>query len=88
MAFTPDVDDALRWFGWTHDVEIGMGGARWRRVALPGPGGLGEQDARLMQTLDHLRHLANRLLLTEQQQQASDGRGELERFRRKHGRNG
>jgi hypothetical protein len=62
LAFTPEVESALRWFDATHEIEIRDGRAWWRRTVLPGPGGLGEQDAKLMAALDLLRRVHNDML--------------------------
>ncbi len=64
LAFTPAVESALRWFDATHELELGLSAARWRLTGLPGPGSLGEQDARLMETLDYVRAVSNDLLHT------------------------
>ena len=82
LLLTPEVEEITRWFEWTHDIETsGFGAARWRRVSLPGPGSLGDQDARLMQALDHVRDVSNQGL-AEQQRDASD---RAARKRARHG---
>lgn len=69
---TPQVEEIFRWFDWTHDVDVmGNGIARWRRVALPGPGSLAEQDAWLMAALDCVRDTANAQLEAEQRAAAT-----------------
>src|SRR5581483_5148212 len=30
LAFTPEVESALRWFDATHELEVGFGAVRWR----------------------------------------------------------
>jgi hypothetical protein len=60
LAFTPAVESALRWFDATHEPVPAEG--RWRRVALPGAGGIGDQDARLMDALDLLRRVQTDLM--------------------------
>lgn len=62
LAFTPDVESALRWFDATYERETLEPGARWRRMDLPAPGGMGEQDAGLMDALDLLRRVHNDLV--------------------------
>lgn len=64
LAFTPEVESVLRWFDTTHEVEvIGMSGlVRWRRTGLPGPGNIGEQDARLMAAIDFVRLIHDELV--------------------------
>jgi hypothetical protein len=57
LAITPDVERALEWFGWTHEVtEHG-----WRRITLPRDGGLDKQDGRLMTLLEVIRVEANHI---------------------------
>jgi len=38
---------------------------RWRRIALPGAGSVGDQDARLMEALELLRRVHDDLLRTK-----------------------
>jgi hypothetical protein len=66
LWFTPEIDEALEWFQWTHTVtEHG-----WVRAALPRAGGLAEQDALLMSLLDAMRATANALFAERRAQQA------------------
>ena len=58
LAFTPEVESALRWFDATHDVVQG----RYQRMCFPRAGGYGDQDQWLMHALDVLRHIHNDLL--------------------------
>ena len=50
------------WFALTHQVVSGFGVAYWQRTALPAAGGLGDQDAWLMQALEYLRRVKDQLL--------------------------
>lgn len=61
-SLTPETRDVLRWFDQTHELQVGFGAATWHRHSLPGPGGLGDQDARLMAGLDLVRDEKNLLL--------------------------
>lgn len=49
------------WFGRCYrlDVDAMSGRAEWQLAFLPGPGSLGEQDARLMNALSHCAEMAN-----------------------------
>ena len=64
LAFTPEVESALRWFDATYELQVDAmaGQATWRRVGLPGPGNVGEQEHRLMEALDFLRRVHDDLL--------------------------
>lgn len=88
LAFTAETRDVIGWFGRTHDVEpVGMGGSVWRMKRLPEDGGLADQDAWLMQALDHCRAVHNHLLARRQQQRAESLQTwhEQDRARRKAG---
>ena len=61
-TLTPEVVDAIGWFQLTHEVEVGDGGAMWRRRSLPAAGGLDEQDTVLLQSLGVIEAVANTLL--------------------------
>lgn len=70
------------WFHRTHEVAaIGMAGAMWHLRHLPGPGGIGQQDAKLMAALDWYRQIANTLLRRAAQ---GDSTAELRSFHRRH----
>lgn len=69
---TPAIDEAIRWFYWTHELQDGLGGARWTLARLPGEGALEAQDARLWQALEHLRNVANTLLARAPKKGADD----------------
>ena len=64
LLFTPDVQELYEWFYATHELTQTGGSVMWHRIALPGPGALGEQDAKLMEALDYLRGVTNERLLT------------------------
>ena len=68
LSFTPQVEGALRWFDETHAVVEGQ----LRRVALPGGGALGDQDARLMEAMGVLRAVHEDLM--RQQRRPRGGR--------------
>ncbi len=61
-TLTPEVKDVLAWFDRTHGLQIGFGAVTWQLQRLPGSGGVGEQDARLMAALEWTRDLKNALL--------------------------
>lgn len=51
------------WFDLTHEVQgVGFGGAVCRMVRLPGPGGIGDQDAWLMEGLEVVRDTVTSIL--------------------------
>lgn len=62
LLFTPDVVDALRWFERTHHLLGGFGWARMQRTALPAPGAVGDQPAKLMEAIEVIAREHNRLL--------------------------
>jgi hypothetical protein len=65
LAFTPEVASALRWFDATHELTTDQTGRCWyRRTALPGAGGLAEQDPQLMDALDLLRRVHDDLAMS------------------------
>ena len=61
-ALTPETKETLAWFDRTHEPHAAGFTVLWQRVSLPGPGGVSDQDARLMAALDHVRDLKNALL--------------------------
>lgn len=79
-VLTPAVDDALRWFYWTHDLQVTFGAARWALVRLPDEGPVGAQDARLWQALEYLRGVANSVIREAPKKGADD---ELKQFHAK-----
>jgi hypothetical protein len=50
----------------TYEIEVNQmsGQARYKRTGLPGPGNVGEQDGVLMETLEYLCAVHNRLLVS------------------------
>lgn len=55
----------MTWFDLTHELTADpWGRPSWRRRSLPGPGGVGDQDARLMAALDELLQVHNEMLST------------------------
>lgn len=72
LAFTPTVESALRWFEATHELVNADGRFWWRRTLLPGPGSVGEQDARLMEALDLLLSVHNDLVRPKGKPKADD----------------
>lgn len=65
LAFTPEVEGALRWFDATHELTSADGQLWWRRIGLPGPGSVGDQNARLMEALDLLQQVHLELVRPE-----------------------
>lgn len=63
-AFVPEVEAITRWFALCYRVEIDTmtGYARYERVALPGEGGAGSQDSRLMHGLAACAETQNQML--------------------------
>jgi hypothetical protein len=80
LAFTPDVQSALRWFDATHELTNADGRFWWRRTGLPGPGSMGEQDARLMEAIE-LLEAAHAAIITSNQQR---GTSDTDRGRNRH----
>lgn len=62
LAFTPATESALRWFDSTYELTEIRGRVVFRRTELPGPGGVGDQDARLMDALEVLRRVHDDLM--------------------------
>jgi hypothetical protein len=77
-VLTPEVLEILQWFEWTHEVSATVGAAWWSMVRLPGDGGLGAQDARLMAALETVRGIQNALL--NEQQKKGDPEQERQAF--------
>lgn len=71
LLLTPEIEEAFTWFRETHELTYEHGAAAWRRVALPAAGGVGDQDSRLMATLDHLKSVFNVRLAREQRKAES-----------------
>jgi hypothetical protein len=62
LAFTPEVQTALDWFDLTHQIVSDFGRVYWTRSALPAAGGVGDQDAWLMQALECVLWLKDAVL--------------------------
>jgi hypothetical protein len=61
--------ELLSWFGATHELALTGFGASWRLAWLPGPGSVGEQDARLLEGLTLARAVMQATLAEEMQAQ-------------------
>ncbi len=73
LSFTPEVESVLRWFEATYELEVsGFGGARYRRIGLPGPGSVGDQDAWLMDALDFVRRISDDTLRPDEPKKGTD----------------
>jgi hypothetical protein len=55
----------LTWFGMTHELVTTGFGAHWRMAWLPGMGGVGDQDARLLEGLTLARAVSQAALAEE-----------------------
>jgi len=63
------VVEVLGWFGLTHELVATGFGAHWRMAWLPAAGGIGDQDARLMEGLTLARAVSQATLAEELQGQ-------------------
>ncbi|MGB7220752.1 MAG: hypothetical protein WBD07_18275 [Vicinamibacterales bacterium] len=60
LAFTPTVETILAWFDVTHDVVYeAMGVPQYRLIGWPRAGGIGEQEAWLLEGLALVRSVLN-----------------------------
>lgn len=59
LSFTPEVERALRVFENTHEIVTDFGSTRFRRISLPAPGRIEDQDARVMETMELLLDVQN-----------------------------
>lgn len=59
LLFTPDVEAWLQLFTVTHALRVGLGGARWERIALPVSGGIDEQPAKDLHALSWIADVWN-----------------------------
>lgn len=79
--------ELLAWFAVTHDLVVSGFGAYWRLAWLPGPGSVGEQDARMLNGLTIARQVYQAALVEDLQ--AQRGQAGLaswrERIRRQRG---
>jgi hypothetical protein len=57
-----EVQEVISWFGHCYDVESGNGVASWKRTALPAAGGIGGQDARLINAMEYVAGVHQRVL--------------------------
>lgn len=73
LALTPAIEGALRWFDATHELEATPWRVSWRRVGLPGPGSISEQDPKLMDALDALRDVHDDLVRPKVKTKSKDG---------------
>jgi hypothetical protein len=65
------VEALYGWFQATHELTPTAGGVMWHRIALPAAGAVGDQDAKLMDALDYLRTVTNKLLWQRQPARAA-----------------
>jgi len=64
--------ELLSWFGATHELAMTGFGAYWRMAWLPGPGSVGEQDARLLRSLTLARQVYQAALADSLARQSGD----------------
>lgn len=58
LSFTPEVEEALRWFDRCYELQVtGLGTVQWVRTALPGSGGIGTQPEWLVLALKELQRI-------------------------------
>ena len=56
LSFTPEIEEAMRLFYWSHSVVVDAGkNVRYRQIHLINPGGVQDQDAWLTGAFGHLR---------------------------------
>jgi hypothetical protein len=80
--FTAEVEDILAWFYRTHEIDAGLAGGRWRLSQLPRAGGIEDQEARLLEALDHCRAVQNAMLA--ERREATAAQREARAFHQKH----
>lgn len=78
LEITPEVQDALEWFDFTHEIYRDDGIPHWRRCGLPRNGAVGSQDAYLMMTLDFLLQVHQTALTAEVRRQQESARRKAE----------
>lgn len=61
LSFTPQVEEVLRVFYWTHDIVVLGNAVQWQQRFFPREGGLDDQEAWTMSALGYLRAVHNRL---------------------------
>jgi hypothetical protein len=79
VARDPEVEEILTWFGVTHELVMTGFGAYWRMAWLPGPGGVGEQDARLLAGLSATKSVMQATLADTLRSTRSEAGGHAER---------
>jgi hypothetical protein len=72
LTLTPDVEEAFAWFHATHELARDQGRLFWRRTSLPAAGGVGDQDARLMATIEHLAAVQGGILAEQQARRTTE----------------
>lgn len=65
----------LSWFAVTHELALNGFGASWRLAWLPGPGSIGDQDARLLEGLTLARVVSQAVLADETKRQHESREG-------------
>lgn len=73
LAFTPEVESALRWFDLTHTLVTDFGRARFQRTSLPGPGSIADHDAKLIEALEMVRYISDECVNEARPKRKSDG---------------
>jgi hypothetical protein len=68
---TPDVEGLFGLFAATHELRVGLAGARWERTALPTHGGIDAQPARDLQALGLIATVRNAWLASRAQWDAA-----------------
>lgn len=60
----PDVEEVLTWFEQCYDLNVHptTGRAYWHRAVLPSEGGIGEQDARLINGMAYVAEVQQAVL--------------------------
>ena len=76
----------LTWFGVTHELAQTGLGAYWRLAWLPGPGSIGDQDARLLAGLTVARRVMQAALAEEWKRERGKAGLDAWRARVKRGR--
>ena len=72
LAFEPRVMAVLEWFDRTYALVEVRGQVRYQRQAWPGPGSVGDQDAKLLQALDVLQRTQNDVIRAKTRRAASE----------------
>ena len=79
-----EVEEIFAWFEHCYDVEVHSTTGRpyWKRVALPGDGGIGTQDARLIHGLTYMASVQQQVL---NERLARQAREQAEAAKKRHG---